>query len=348
MTNSIRLRFIAVLLAPLLFMTGCATAADETVATQRIIAIGDLHGDYDAYEALMLEAALIDDRGRWTGGEAVFVQTGDIADRGPDSKKIIDHLRKLKKQAARKGGDVITLVGNHEAMNMTGDLRYIHPGEYEAFITRDSKKLRDRIYDANRDAIEAAYLAKDETMSREDIKSAWEEATPLGMIEHQRAWGPDGEIGEWVVANPAVTVIGDALFVHGGISPAVAEMSIETINAEVAAALKERSSDPESIINREDGPLWYRGLITPLEDFEYTAEETIEVVLDAYDVDHIVVGHTPSLSGVTSLYNGKVIQIDTGIAEHYGGTRSFLEITDGKLFAYDNGVVTELLNGGNE
>ena len=348
MKNSIRLRFIAVLLAPLVFMTGCATAADEPIATQRIIAMGDLHGDYDAYEALLLEAGLINNRGRWAGGEAVFVQTGDIADRGPDSRKIIDHLQKLKKKAARKGGEVITLVGNHEAMNMTGDLRYIHPGEYEAFITRDSKKLRERIYDANREAIEAAYLAKDETMSREDIKSAWEEATPLGMIEHQRSWAPDGEIGEWVISNPAIAVIGDALFVHGGISPAVAEMSIDTINAEVAAALKARSTDAESIINRDDGPLWYRGLITPLEDFEYTAEEAIEVVLDAYDVDHIIVGHTPSLTGVNSLHDGKVIQIDTGIADHYGGTRSFLEIRDGKLYAHDNGVVTELSSGEND
>ena len=348
MTKSIRLRFIAVLLAPLFFMMGCATAADETVNIQRIIAIGDLHGDYDAYEALLLKAGLINDRGKWSGDETVLVQTGDIADRGPDSKKIIEHLQKLKKQSARKGGEVITLVGNHEAMNMTGDLRYVDPGEYEAFVTRDSKKLRARIYEANRETIEAAYLARDGAMSSDDIRTAWEGDTPLGMIEHQRAWRPDGEIGEWVVSNPAVAKVGDTLFVHGGISPAIAAMSIDEINAEVAAALKARSADVESIINRDNGPLWYRGLITPPEDFEYTAEEAIGVVLDAYDVERIVVGHTPSLSGIKALHDGKVIQIDTGIADHYGGTQSFLEIRDGRLYAHDNGVAAELLSGETE
>ena len=55
---------------------------------------------------------------------------------------------------------MIVLVGNHEAMNMTGDLRYVHPGEYRAFTDRQSEARRDRIYEANRAAIEAAYRAK--------------------------------------------------------------------------------------------------------------------------------------------------------------------------------------------
>ena len=60
--------------------------------------------------------------------------------------KIIEHLQKLEKQAKKAGGRLHLLIGNHEHMNITGDLRYVHPGEYEAFETRNSKQLRNNYY----------------------------------------------------------------------------------------------------------------------------------------------------------------------------------------------------------
>ena len=114
--------------------TGFALAeikqTSDTNYPARIIAIGDLHGDYEAFTQLLSQAELIDERGKWSGGSTILVQTGDVPDRGPDSLKIIQHLQRLQKQAPRRDGRVITLVGNHEAMNMTGDLRYVHEGEY--------------------------------------------------------------------------------------------------------------------------------------------------------------------------------------------------------------------------
>ena len=71
---------------------------------ERVVAIGDLHGDYGQYIKVMESAGLIGKNGKWTGGKTHLVQTGDITDRGDDSRKIIDHLVKLKKQANRKGG----------------------------------------------------------------------------------------------------------------------------------------------------------------------------------------------------------------------------------------------------
>ncbi|HEX8256410.1 MAG TPA: metallophosphoesterase, partial [Allosphingosinicella sp.] len=100
---------------------------------ERIVAIGDLHGDHAAWRQIAAAAGLIDQAGRWAGGRAILVQTGDVTDRGPDSLKIIRDLRRLQSEAQRAGGRVIAVVGNHEAMNVTGDLRYVHPGEYAAF-----------------------------------------------------------------------------------------------------------------------------------------------------------------------------------------------------------------------
>ena len=108
-------------------------------APARIVAVGDLHGDYDAWEAIARGAGLVDAKGRWTGGKTTLVQLGDVPDRGPDSLKIIHQLMKLQREASRSGGKVIAMVGNHEAMNMTGDLRYVHPGEYRAFTGSQSE-----------------------------------------------------------------------------------------------------------------------------------------------------------------------------------------------------------------
>ncbi len=339
-------------------LIACASAQPSMDdAAPKIIAIGDLHGDYDAYENLLNDAGLINRRGRWSGGDAIFVQTGDVPDRGPDSLKIIRHLQKLKRQARRKGGKVITLVGNHEAMNITGDLRYVHPGEYDAFKTRNSKRLRNNIYEANRELIEAAYLEQDPALPSNEIKARWEEQTPLGMIEHQRAWR-GGEIGSWVAENPAVVIIGDSLYVHGGISEKYAVHSVEDLNRMVAEALDARDVASSSIINDEAGPLWYRGLIrrkeatAQIEEEEtlqadsepaptrLSIEEEIDLVLNTFGVKRIIVGHTPSLTGIAASYGGKLIQIDTGIAAYYGGMRSFLRIEDGVVYAHDNGVVT--------
>src|SRR5262245_7670554 len=147
----------------------CTSTAKPAPA--RIVAVGDLHGDYDAWEAIAKSAGLVDAKGRWAGGKTTFVQLGDVPDRGPDSLKIIHQLMKLQREATKNGGKVIAMVGNHEAMNMTGDLRYVHPGEYRAFTGKQSASLRDKIYEANKAAIEAAYKAKNPAMTPEAIRA---------------------------------------------------------------------------------------------------------------------------------------------------------------------------------
>jgi hypothetical protein len=313
----------------------------------RIVAVGDLHGDYDAWEAIARAAGLVDAKGRWAGGSTVLVQMGDVADRGPDSLKIIRQLRKLQREARGKHGEVIALVGNHEAMNMTGDLRYVHPGEYRAFTNRDSEAVRNRIYDVNKAAIETAYRVKTPAMTADAIRQAWMTANPVGMLEHQAAWGPDGEIGKWIIGNPAVVKLGDSLFVHGGISAAYTQFSPEQINRRVADALQARDEAPTSIINDPAGPLWYRGLITRGGDDETTVapvaasaqaltiEQEIARVLEAFHVRRIVVAHTPSLTGIISADNGALWRTDSAISRAYGGKLTYLEIIGDRVVAHE-------------
>ena len=338
--------------ALLLVVPGLAMAlpsqAPRPPEPARIVAIGDLHGDCSAWRDIARGAGLVNASNRWIGGRTILVQTGDVTDRGPDSLKIIKDLRRLQREAARAGGRVVTLVGNHEAMNVTGDLRYVHPGEYAAFADRDSAKRRDALYAANRAAIEAAARARNPSLSKEAIRDAWLKETPLGMIEHQLAWRPAGELGKWTIGNPAVAMIGDSLFVHGGISAAYANIPLAEINRRVAAALAAREIQPESIINDQYGPLWYRGLLTRAKGADDapaapvagaavppvprpSIEAEIDMVLKAHNAKRIVIGHTPTRAAISVLHGGKLVRIDTGISQYYGGTLSWLEIAGNQV-----------------
>ena len=324
-----------------------ASPAATAAPVHRIVAVGDLHGDFAAWRDIARDAKLIDGKGSWSGRDATLMQTGDVVDRGPDSLKILQDLVRLQQEALRARGQVIVLVGNHEAMNVTGDFRYVSAGDYAAFADQRSAERREAIYAAKKDVIEVAYRQLDPQMSSDAIKEAWIKGTPLGFLEHQFAWGPDGAIGKWIVGNPAVVLLDGNLFVHGGISPAYTHIPIAEINRQVGAALKAQSPDEQAILNNPLGPLWYRGLAmpqavdsaAPLHDAPAAAasiaspappiETQVENILSAYGAKRIVIGHTPNLSGIAVLYGGRLIQIDTGISAVYGGKVSYLEILDG-------------------
>ena len=298
----------------------------------------------------MTRAGLIDEDGKWAGGRTLVIQVGDIADRGPDSRQIIEHLRRLQAQAVMTGGQIIALVGNHESMVMTGDVRYVHPGEYAAFVTQESEAERDRYWQKEKDGFTEWIRQQDEGISDEEIKARYFETTPLGMAEHQLAWRATGEIGSWVVRNPSVVIIEDTLFVHGGMSAKYTTHSLEDINAMVADALTARTRNREASIHDPLGPQWYRGLLrepcanmeSGIDGASLTVEEELDIVLTHFGVERIVVGHTPSVDGIKANHNGRVIQIDTGMSEYYGGTNSFLEITTKGTFANNEGVVVKI------
>lgn len=330
------------------FAVAAAVAAAPAAALPpptpaRIVAVGDLHGDYSAWRDIAGAAGVIGSQGQWTGGRTTLVQVGDVVDRGPDSLKIIRELMRLQKEAPRQGGRVIVLVGNHEAMNITGDLRYVTRGEFEAFAGRNSAELRDRLYEAKKAEIEAKYRARDPSLTPAAIRAAWIKETPPGWVEHRLAWAPDGEVGRWVIRNPAVALVNGNLFVHGGLSAEYSKLALADLNGKVASALRSVDRSAGSIINSPLGPLWYRGLITrdpKITDIPAPAagapprpgiEQELDTVLRAYGAKRIVVGHTPNVTGIQILYGGRLVAIDSGNSRHYGGKPSYLEIIGDRL-----------------
>jgi len=324
-------------------MTFAAVAVMAASPPQRIVAVGDLHGDYAAWADIARASGVMDANGHWAGGKTILVQLGDITDRAPDSLKIVRSLQQLQKEAPRKGGKAIVVLGNHEAMNLVGDNRYTTAGEYAAFVAAQSATRRDRVYEANRAGIAAAAKTTSPALTPDQIRSAWMADHPRGWVEHRVAWGPSGDLGKWAPSNPAIVKIGGTLFVHGGISAEYAKQPLDAVNARVATAMAAADDSDASILSDPLGPLWYRGLVQSDDDAQkvraaakppappLTQEQELAAVLSAYGAQRIVVAHTPSLQGIQITNGGRLARIDTGISRYYGGPLSWLEIVGDQM-----------------
>jgi hypothetical protein len=208
-------------------------------APTRVVAVGDVHGAYDEFTAILQSVGLIDSRRMWTGGAATLVQTGDVVDRGARSRECLDLLMDLQRQAPLAGGKVIPLIGNHEVMNVIGDLRYVTPAIFATFAGEDSEKARDKAYkdylkflSAHQGHGHGAVAPPDEAAAKR-----WMDEHPLGFFEHREAFGPGGTYGKWIRSNHAVVQIGDGLFTHGGLNPALEFGSVRDLDERVMADL---------------------------------------------------------------------------------------------------------------
>ena len=122
------------LLAVLALSAVPASAGQDTWAgVDRIVAVGDVHGDFGQFVKVLRAAGVIDEKHNWTGGKTHLVQVGDVFDRGPESRKAMDLLMKLEMQAPKAGGAVHSLIGNHEAMVLFGDWRYMTREELASY-----------------------------------------------------------------------------------------------------------------------------------------------------------------------------------------------------------------------
>lgn len=301
---------------------GAAQTAWDHVA--RVVVFGDIHGDYAKFHDMLSEAGLIDARDNWSGGQTHLVQVGDLPDRAPDTRKIVELMMKLEPQARRAGGYVHALIGDHEAMNMEGDLRYTTPGEFAAFAGRDSAQLRDRYYAAVVAAAKANPPKDGLPKFDAAYRAQFDAEHPLGWVEHQIAWSTQGYIGKWVLTHPTIIRIDDALYMHGGLGPEFVRFDYDVMNRAVIAALEhqpEAKDGPHDILWNEQGPLWYRGLAWNKAE---TEAANVDAILARYHVRHIVIGHTKAYRQVMSRFDGKVILTDVFAPDRCVDPHAFL------------------------
>ncbi len=356
-------------------------AANRWTGIPRIVAFGDVHGAYAELVTALQAARVLDAELNWAGGDTHLVSLGDLVDRGNDSRAVLDLLMKLQAQALAAGGRVHVVMGNHELMNLTGDLRYVAPGEYAAFV------------DAETGAQRAAALADfvDDAADPEAARSDFDERYPPGYFGHRAGFAAGGPYGAWLLQRPLMVVLNENVFVHGGLPPLTARMPLEEINSRFAADVAEvlqigarladagwirrdadllmqdnpvlghieqagDSADPDLVaaarrfvaLTRDElfGPLspnWYRGTAHCHRTLELPV---LNAALANLGAQRVVVGHTPTSNRrVQRRLDDRAVLADTGmLTSYYGGQPAPIVLTGSRFADSDLEILYPLHN----
>ncbi|MGD0696716.1 MAG: metallophosphoesterase [Terriglobia bacterium] len=224
----------------------------DAAAQVRVVAVGDLHGAYPEFVAILQRVGLVGANRQWIGGSSVLVQAGDVIDRGNGSRQCLELLMDLERQAPKQNGRVIPLLGNHEVMNLMGDLRYVVPEDYRAFATDESEKRREEAYRDYRNFF-TSHSAHHHTQYSDDDagRQKWMADHPPGFFERHDAFEAQGRYGHWIRSHVAVVQVGDVLFVHGGLNPAMDFKTIEELNERVQSEIARFDSLWQSLCEKK-------------------------------------------------------------------------------------------------
>ncbi len=218
----------------------------------RILAVSDIEGNFEPFRDLLLAHGVIDANYNWTFGNGHLVMNGDCFDRGPLVMECLWLLYALEEKAKQQGGYVHFILGNHEIMNMTGDLRYVH----------------------NKYLEQAGIL-------QQDYSSWFQPATELGR------WLATKNIAEKI--GPFLFVHGGIASVINLLPytlPAINRLCrpwyftpVEAFSAQFAALYY--------LLYSSASPFWYRGYA-----MGYASAGDVDDTLRKFGVRRIIIGHT--------------------------------------------------------
>lgn len=241
--------------------------------TDKVFVMSDPHGRLDCVISLLQGNNIIDENYQWNFGNNHLMVIGDIFDRGYDVPQIFWLFYKLEEEAAQAGGQVSFLLGNHEPLVTANDLRY----------TKDKYKQL---------------------------------AEKLGMT-YPELFGPETELGKWLGTRNTMQTIGNDLYVHAGLGKDFYDhnLDIPTVNEEMSRALfmskpeRKALSPLTAFLYGNDGPIWYRGLVRSEEKYHPISSDSLQMIMDRYGAQHIIVGHT-IFDDISTFYDGKVIDVN--------------------------------------
>lgn len=320
---------------------------------RRMVVLGDTHGTAGPTIELLRKLRLLDEERHWTGGETHLVFNGDVVDRGDDDRALLDLIRSIQPEALAAGGRVHMTLGNHEAMNLLRDQRYVTRDAYLAFADREDP--------ADRERARGRYLRnmRETGMTEDQLHRAFDLAHPPGYYGRLREFGPEGEYAAWLLRQAVALRIDDTLVVHAGLTEETAGLGLDGLNRAVkediekfweARKVLEESDEVEEWatlqevmraareIDSQKGMLRIpeiRQAAADLMDmfespavasdgplwYRGNAQENervegtrMELVLEMLGAERMVVGHTITRSGrITSRFDGRLVKADTGL-----------------------------------
>jgi Calcineurin-like phosphoesterase len=253
---------------------GAGIAPDEVRLgrSAKLFVIADTHGEYEIAVELLRKHGIIDQQLRWRFGRGHLVILGDVLDRGTNQIEILWLLYELEAQAAKAGGGVHLVLGNHEVMVLTGDLRYLNPK-----------------YVQTAQALGAGSYS--ELLGGQTLLGQWLRSKPA-VLKIGKLLCMHGGISQALMERrPSLDLI-------------------NTTVRQALTAVPGDQTDPalRDLILGRLGPLWYRGYFAEQKDFPLITLEQLDRIQHHFGVNRILVGHT-IVPTVTVLYEGRVIAV---------------------------------------
>ena len=302
-------RFGLLLLVFSILCTGSLSARDwvkyppwiEILRAQRVAAVGDIHGAFPqlikTLKALKVAKQTEPESFHltWTGKNSVLIFTGDLNDRGEYSREVFDAVMDLQCQAAKVGGRVITLLGNHEVLMLNGTV------EHWANTLQSHKKKH--------------------------YQNTIDSFTKAGLDYH-KAISPTGKYGKWIRQRPLFAMINGIFFSHAGLPRPPTTKS--DLAADYREAVEAEDWSGEGLLMNQDNVLWHREWWND-EDLVYSALK----LLGAHGVvfGHTI-GAVGQKGRIASKFD-RVFSIDVGMTPAYGNSQGgglIITVTDtGKM-----------------
>jgi hypothetical protein len=278
-----------------------AKVAADIITTRSkspIFVVADTHGEYELLAAMLQKHRIVDAHLRWSFGRGHLVVLGDVFDRGPNHTEILWLLYELETQAQRAGGGVHLVLGNHEAMVMGGDLRYLNPKYVNTAAVFDV----------------ASYS---QLFAADSVLGQWLRTRPAVL-----------KIDDLLCVHAGIShALLDSKLSLAGINAGV------RLVLEATAPAGDSERERAVLLMGSAGPLWYRGYFAEQTDFPTASMDDIDRAMQWFGVRKILVGHT-IVPTITQLYDGKVIAVQVYPRRENSGQTSFesLLIRRGELW----------------
>lgn len=344
----------------------------EWKGIERVVAIGDVHGSYGELVSLLRGTGLVDEGLSWAGGTAFLVMTGDLVDRGPDDRKVMELVMRLQREAGAAGGQVQVLLGNHDIMVLTRDLRYVSRKSYAGFAPDERPEDRDKAWQTYATSNYAGGIRDPK------LKEAFDDTYPPGFFAYLKMLDLDGAYGAWALTRPVIIKVNGIVFVHGGLTEDVAALGLEPINSEMRQNITDIMTSSKTLEPLIKRPAAYEDLNRTAElilhrafegrtsrrqdEAAKTLRETlhsrllatdgpvwyrgnslepeplerrrIDDVFNALQANTLVVGHTPTADGlVTNRFHSRVFRDDIGLG--YGRQPYCLEFKGNEVRVFN-------------
>jgi Calcineurin-like phosphoesterase len=259
-----------------------ALAAEEVALPldTPLFIVADTHGEYEILAELLTKHRIVDASLRWSFGRGQLVILGDVLDRGANQLEILWLIYQLQAEAAEAGGGVHLLLGNHEAMVLSGDLRYLNPK-----YARVAALLRAESYA--------------ELVGPRTVLGQWLRTRPA-VLKIRDLLCLHGGISPQVVER-GLTLQQLNRAVRGALQ-----------------GPNEADRAHRELVMGPLGPLWYRGYFAEQKDFPSARHEDIDAIRKHFGVRAILVGHT-TVPTVTALHGGRVIAVQVYPRREWSG-----------------------------